>query len=38
MGKGGRGNRASPAKYKVRTREFQIEAAALFDNAKRLCG
>ena len=31
MGKGGgRGNRASPAKYKGRTREFQIKAAAQF--------
>ena len=37
MGKGG-GNRTSPTKYKGRTREFQITAAAKFVDAERLCG
>ena len=38
MGKGGGGNRTSPTKYKGRTREFQITAAAKFVDAERLCG
>ena len=37
-GKGGGGNRTSPTKYKGRTREFEIKAAAQFVDAERLCG
>ena len=37
-GEGGGGNRTSPTKYKGRTREFKITAAAKFVDAERLCG